>query len=178
MALVLRPASGARIHPGRVELFDHFFVAHLVKPRKEIELDHRQRFQMQLRKLTFERREKIGVVLERKFRVQSADDVQFGRSFGDGGACDLDAFFDRMCICAFLTCTFIKPAKLAIRNADVRVVKMPVDVVIRRQAVLAAANCVGQLAESVQVARLVKRNAFVERQTLAILDLEGDLAKF
>ena len=103
---------------------------------------------MQLREFAFERREKIGVVLEGKFGVQPADDVQLGRTFGDGVAGDLDAFVHGMRVRTFLPGTLVESAELTVGDADVRVVEMPVDVVIRRQAVLAAADGVGQLAES------------------------------
>ena len=90
----LGTAAGTRIHSGSVQFFDHVLVRHLVKPRQEIELDHRQGFEMQCREFAFERREKVGVIRERKFAVQSADDVQLGRTFVDRLAGDLDAFLD------------------------------------------------------------------------------------
>ena len=152
-----------------MQFVDHVFVAHLVKACEEIKLDHRQGFEMQLWEFAFERREKIGVVLEGKFAVQAADDVQLGRTFGDGVAGDLDAFFDRMRVRTFLPGTLVKAAKFAVGDADVRVVEVAVDVVIRRQPVLAAANRVGQLAESVEVGRVVKRDAFVKGQPFAVL---------
>ena len=86
--------------------------------------------------------------------------MQLRRSLRHRGTRDLDAFLNRMRVCAFLPGTLIEPAKLTVGDADVRVVKVPVDVVIRRQPVLAAANRVGKLAQSVEVGRVVKRDAF------------------
>ena len=118
---------------------------------------------MQLRELALERREKVGVVLKGKFAVQPADDVQLGRTFGNGVAGDLDAFLDGMRVRTFLPRTFVKAAKFAVGDADVRVVEMAVDVVIRRQAVLSAADRVGQLAERVQVGRSCKETCLRQR---------------
>src|SRR5688500_7966556 len=101
---------------------------------------------MKTRELAFERRKEIGVIRKGKFAVQPADDVKLGRTFGDGGTGDLDAFLDRVGVCIFLPRSSIKSAKLAVRYADVRVVEVPVYVVIRRQAVFPAAHGVGQLA--------------------------------
>ena len=101
--------------------------------------------------------------------------MQLGRAFGNGGTGDLDTFLDRMCVCVFLPCPAIEPAKFTIRNADVRVVKVPVDVVIRRQPMLAPANGVGELAESIQVGRVVERNALFKCKAFAVLDLECDV---
>ena len=66
--------------------------------------------------------------------------MQFGRTFGNRLARDVDAFLDGMRVGTFLPRTFVKAAKFAVCDADIRVIKMPVDVVIRRQAVLAATN--------------------------------------
>jgi len=66
--------------------------------------------------------------------------MQFGCALINRRASDLDAFFDRVSVSTFLPGTLIEPTELAIRNADIRVIKVPIDVVVRRQAVLAAAN--------------------------------------
>ena len=49
----LGTAARTRIHSRRVQFFDHVLVRHLVKPCKEIKLDHRQGFEMQLWELAF-----------------------------------------------------------------------------------------------------------------------------
>ena len=97
--------------------------------------------------------------------------MQLGRTVGDGGAGDLDAFLDRMCVRTFLPSTLVKAAEFAVGDADVRVVEVAVDVLIRRQPVFFAADMVGQFAESVEVRCLVQRHAFGKRQPLSILDL-------
>src|SRR5947209_13542926 len=51
----LSTAAGTRIHSGSVQLVDHVLIGHFIEPRKKIELDHRQSFQMQLWKLSLER---------------------------------------------------------------------------------------------------------------------------
>jgi hypothetical protein len=43
--------------------------------------------------------------------------------------------------------------------------------------VLFAADCVGELAESIEIGRVVKGKAFIERQALAVFDLECDVAE-
>ncbi len=79
----LGSAAGTRIHSRGLELFDDLFVGHLVKAGKEIKLDHRQGFEVELWEFAFKGREKIGVILEGKFAVQAADDMQLGRTFGN-----------------------------------------------------------------------------------------------
>ncbi len=54
---------------------------------------------------------------------------------------------------------------------------MAIDVVISRQAVLSAADRVGELSERVEVCGLVKRESFVEGQPFAVLNFEGNVAK-
>src|SRR5215472_1877182 len=108
---------------------------------------------MQFRKFAFERREKIGEILEGKFAVESADDVQLSGSFVNGGACDLYCLLDRMCIRVFSPSATVKSAKLAVCNADICVVEMTIDVVISSQPVLLSPNKIGQLTQSIQVVR-------------------------
>jgi hypothetical protein len=84
------------------------------------------------------------------------------RRFGN-----LDSFFNRMRVSAFLPCAFVKPAEFTIGDADVRVIKMPVDVEISRPPVLFAPHKIGEFAERVQIVGFEKRNAFVKGQTLA-----------
>ena len=83
-----------------------------------------------------------------------------------------------MCVRTFLSCTFVKPAELTIRNADVRMIEVTIDVVIRRQSMLASSHMIGEFAECVEVGRVVKRQAFVECQALAVFYLECDIAEF
>ena len=75
------------------------------------------------------------------------------------------------------TCTPVKSAKLTVRDADVGMVKMAVDVVVGRSAVLLSANMVGQFAYRVQVVRRIQRHPVVKRQPLAVLDLVGDVSQ-
>ena len=104
--------------------------------------------------------------------------MQLGSTLGDGVACDLDAFFDRMRVRVLLPCTSIEPTELAIGHADVRVIEVSIDVVIRRYPVLTSANCIGQLAESIEVMGVVESEAVVKREPFTVLDLKGDVAQF
>ena len=128
---------------------------------------------MQLWKFAFKRREKIGVVLEGKFAVQPADDMQLGRAFVHGVACDIQSLLEPNACKRLLPRSAIKPAELAVRDADIRVIEMPVDVVIRRQAVFLASDRVGEFAERVQIGRVIKSDAFIKRKTLAVFDLKA-----
>ena len=74
------PPPGHESIPASRELRDHLLVRHLVEAREEIELDHRQRLQVELRELRLERGEQIGVVAKGQLGVQPADDVQLGRA--------------------------------------------------------------------------------------------------
>ena len=82
---------------------------------------------------------------------------------------------DRVRISILGTCTAIKPAKFAVRDADIRMVKMPVDVVIGCPAVLLAPDMVGEFPDGIEVVGRIKRHPLVKRQPLAILDLVGDV---
>ena len=103
--------------------------------------------------------------------------MQLGRTFGDGSSGDTHTFLDRMRVRTFLPGTFVKTAEFAVGDADIRVVEMPIDVVIGRQSVLLASNKIGQFTDRVEVIRRVKRKPIVKRQTLAVLDFVGDVAK-
>src|SRR5207302_11456106 len=120
---------------------------------------------------------KIREIRKRQFAVQSADDVQLSRTLIDRIPGDFNTLFNRMSICTLLAGAFVKPAKLAIGNADIRVVKMAVDVVIRRQPMLFPTNKIRQLAKRIQIIGLIERHPLVKRQTLAILDLVGDISQ-
>src|ERR1043166_272499 len=125
----------------------------------------------------FQGREKIGVILERQPAVQPTDDVQLRRAFGDGFAGDLNSLFDRMRVGTLLSSTLVKAAKFAVGDADIRMVEVAVDIVIRRQPVLFSPDVIGQFTERVKVACRVKRHTIVERQTFAAYDLVGDVSQ-
>ena len=100
--------------------------------------------------------------------------MKLGRSFRDGLPRDLDPFRDRMRLSAFLPRPLVKPAKLAVGNADVRVVEMPVDVEVSRLAMLFATDEVGEHANGVEVVCSIKRHAFLEGQAAAGFYLFGN----
>jgi hypothetical protein len=52
---------------------------------------------------------------------------------------------------------------------------MPVDVVIRRQPVLSTADRVCELAECVEIGRVVQCQALIKSKTLTVFDLECDI---
>ena len=110
---------------------------------------------MQSGKFALERRKQIGVILERQFRVQTADDMQFGRAFGNGVSRDLDAFVNRMRVSVVLPRAAIKPAKFAVRDTDIRVIKMPVDVVISRPPVLPPPHRIRQFPQRIQIVGVI-----------------------
>src|SRR5215213_4485701 len=62
----LGAASGARIQSRFDQLLNDIFVAHLVKVREVVKLNHRKSLQVQLRKVALQRRQQIGKVTERK----------------------------------------------------------------------------------------------------------------
>jgi hypothetical protein len=129
---------------------------------------------MQMRKLAFQSAKQIGVILERQFRIQTADNMQFRRAFRNGVSGNIDAFVNRMRVCALLPGAFVKPAKFTIGDADVRVIEMPVDVKISRPPVLFPPHKIGEFAERVQIVGFIQRDAFFKVKTLARLDFSGD----
>src|SRR4029079_13562373 len=109
--------------------------------------------------------------LERQFTIQPAHNVQLGRTFVNGLTCDLNAFLDRVRVCSFLPGTLVKSAEFTVGNADVRVIKMPVDVVVSRLAVLPATDMIGKLAECVEVCGIVESYTFVKGKAFADFNL-------
>jgi hypothetical protein len=79
-----------------------------------------------------------------------------------------------MRVCAFLSGAFVKTAEFAVGDADIRVIKMPVDVKISRPPVLFPPRKIGEFAERVQIVGFIKRNAFVKSKALARFNLSGD----
>ena len=73
----------------------------------------------------------------------------------DGVSGNLDSFFNRMRVRAFLPRALVKAAEFTVGDADVRVIKMPVDVVISRPPVLFPPHGIGELAERVQIVGVV-----------------------
>ena len=73
---------------------------------------------------------------------------------------------NRMRVSVFLPRTAIKPAKFAVRDADIRVIKMPVDVVISRPPVLPSPDRIRQFPQRIQIVGVIKCNAFIKGQTL------------
>jgi len=71
---------------------------------------------------------------------------------------------------SFLSCPLIKATKFAVGHAYVGVVKMAVNVVIRREAMLAPADRVGELADGIEVGGAIESDAFIERQAFTVLN--------
>src|SRR5687768_7599241 len=90
----LGPAARTRVHPRLLQTPDDLLVRHLVEAREVVYLDHRPRLEVEAGELPLERREEVGEVAERQFRVQAADDVELGRALFDGLARDAQGVFD------------------------------------------------------------------------------------
>ena len=81
--------------------------------------------------------------------------MQFRRAFRHRISRNLDAFVNRMRISIFLPRTPIKPAKLAVRDTDIRVIKMPVDIIISRPPVLPPPHRIRQFPKRIQIVGVI-----------------------
>ena len=85
--------------------------------------------------------------------MQAADDVKFGRAFGDAFGRARPDFFERERVCAGRVRVAAKSAELAVRAADIGRIDVAVDVVIADVAVALFADMIGEPADRQQIVR-------------------------
>ena len=82
--------------------------------------------------------------------------------------------FDRVLVRALLVALPVEGAEGAAQGADIRVVDVAIEVVVRHVAVHPAPHEIGQLAERPEVVRLVQRHALRCRQASTVAHLRGN----
>src|SRR5262245_38341054 len=130
---------------------NHVVVVHLVKMRKMIQLNHRECFQMKLWILLLQSRKQISEVAERELRVQPTRNVQFGRAFIHSLSGDFQRIVNVMCVSVGLARCAKEAAELTVDVANVRRVKVPVDVEVSRASVHLPPHRVREFSERVEI---------------------------
>ena len=142
--------------------------------REVADLDHGERLQVHLREALLQAAQHLAVPVERQLGMQPADDVELGDGFAPALAGALPDLLERHGVGLGIVRPLAEGAQAATGHADVGGVDVAVDVEIRHVAVQPLAHQVGQVAERQDVGGAVERDAVVERQPLAGLDLLED----
>src|SRR5208282_2616499 len=109
--------------------------------------------------------------------MQPADDVKFRRALGDGFRGARENLIERKCVCARHVRRAPERAQLAMRDADIRRIDVPVDVEVADVAVALLADVVREPADCEQIVRLEEREAVFGAQALAGENLVRDWLK-
>ena len=141
---------------------------------EELDLDGRVRLDVDLGRRLLDPADHVHVIVERQLVVQAADDVQLGRAPRRGLPRPLDDLVAVHHVGPGLAQVGPERAEVAGVDADVRRVDVRVDVVVAEIAVVPLAHQVGHRAEGEQVVRRLQRQAVLEAQPLAGLDLLPD----
>ena len=149
----LRAAAGQRTQPGLAQRFKRCRDASFCDPRQMFDFDGGKRFQVQpgIELLQFAKHLKVVVPLER--RMQSADDVQFRDAELQCLPRLRHHLRNRKLVCAGIAAPPVKRAEIAIEDAKVGVIDVPVEDVEGDVAVFAFAHPVGHHAERCQIMR-------------------------
>ena len=141
---------------------------------EELDLDRRVRLDVNLGGRLLDPAHHVHVVRERQLVMQSADDVQLGRPPLAGLPGPLDHRGTIHHVGLGLVQVGPEGTEIASVDTHVRRVDVRVDVVVAEIAVVPLAHQVGHRAEGEQVVRGLQRQAVVEAQPLAGLDLLAD----
>ncbi len=163
----LRAAAGKGIDPRLFQLQQGFFGGKFRDAREVAHLDHGECFQVHARAALFEPADHFQKIFERQVRVQAADNVKFQRAFAHTLFRARINLIQRKIVGAGRVGIAAKGAKLAVCNADVCRIDVPIDVVIRDIAVLFLAHVIRQPAHGQQVGRTIQRDAVVKAQPFA-----------
>ena len=163
----LRAAAGQRIHARGLHRHQRVANRKFRDSGVVAHLDHRESLQVDLRKALLQPANQFEVILEWQIGMQSADDVKFRGAFGHSSRRALPDFIERKRVRAAIARRTAKRAQLAMRDAHIGGIDVPVDVVIRHVPVPPFALVVRQPSQRQQVAGLEKRQAVFQRQPLA-----------
>ena len=131
-------------------------------------------FRCTLRKALLEAAQHLAEPVQRQFRVQSADDVEFGDGLAPAFAGALPDLFQRHGVRLGVAHALAEGAQAATGHAHIGGIDVPVDVEVGLRAVQAFAHQVGQVAERQDIGGAVERHAVLERQALAGFHLVAD----
>ena len=128
----LRAAAGQRIDARFLQLLQGLANRELGASREIRDLDHGERFDVDLREALLEAADEVEEILKRQIGMQSADDVKLGDRFGVSGGGRLPRFFERHGVGAGRVLLAAEGAETAGGYTDVGWIDVPVDIEIRR----------------------------------------------
>ncbi len=147
---------------------------HLAALRKKRDLDHRERLDVNLRKPLLQAAHQIHEVLERKIRMQTADDMELRHRLCIACAGSLPRLLKRhrvgSCL-ALLTAERTQPAR---RNTDVRRIDMTIYVEVSNVPMQLLAHKIGKPTNRQNVAAAIERQPIIEGQPLSGQNLLSD----
>ena len=170
----LGAAAGHGVQPRFFQLHQHFARRHLADLGEEGNLHHGEALEVHLREALLQPGDHVGVVLERQFGMQAADDVELGHRLGVAGGRGVPDFFQRHGVSAGRVFLAAEGAEPAGRHANIGVVDVAIDVEVGDVAVHPLAHVVGQPPDGENVARAIERQRVVLRQPLLRHHLVGD----
>ena len=181
----LGAAAGQRVEPGGLEVLQHRpHAAGEVGPQRPLadagevnDLHGREGLQVQAGRDSLEARQQVGVVAEGQLGVQPADDVHLGGTGGLGLNGLLLRLLDGVRVRARLPRLPLELAELAAEHADVGVVQVPVDVVVRLVAVHPPPHAAGEFADAPEVGRLEEDLPVGKPKPLAVVEFSRDVGE-
>jgi hypothetical protein len=172
----LGAAAGQRAEPRVFELAQHLLVREAREVGHVVDLARREALEVHVRHRLLQPSDDLEVVVEVHVRALAADHVDL-REAGHLAltARVLDELFRGVRVGVLLLLRDGEGAELALHAADVRLVQVEVlDEVGVVRAASQPPRAVGELAEAEQIVGLEQRQAVLEVQALAYLDLLGD----
>ncbi len=139
-------AAGQRIHAGIAQALQGFADADLRAARQICDLDHGERFQMDVGEARLEAAQHLAIPIEGQLGMQTTHDVELGDRFGVTFARALPDLFDRHGVGFGIAHALAEGAEAATGDADIGGIDMAVDVEIGGIAVQALADQVSQVA--------------------------------
>ena len=170
----LGAAAGQAAEPGLDQLLEHRFDRLPRDLAEPLDLDGRVGLDVDLGRGFLDPAHDVEVVAERQLVVQAADDVQLGGPAGAGLPGALDDLVAVHHVGPVFAQVGPERAEVAGVDADVGRVDVRIHVVVREVAVVSLAHQVGHRAQGEQVVRRLERQAILEAQPLAGLDLIAD----
>ncbi len=171
----LGATSRTRAEPGRFEPRDNFLDGGPAERGEEVELNHRERLEVDPREARFERDEELLVVLDPELRMEAADDVQLADRLVEVALGDPHRLVHRPRPAAVAIAERnVERAQLARGDAHISRVEVPVDVVVGDVAMEPLADEVCEPSDAEQVVGGRQDQAILAVEPHARENLRGD----
>src|SRR5471030_836225 len=170
----LRPAARQRIHAAVAQPFERLSDRKLAAPRQVRDLHHGEGLQVYLREPLLQAAQHFAEPVQGQLGMQAADNVKLRDRLAPAFPRLLPHLFERHGIGLGIPHPLAERAQPATGHAHVRRVDVPVHVEVSGVPVQPLANQVGQVSQRQNVAAAVERQAIVEREPLARLDLAAN----